>query len=32
MEVNKTKDADLMLLGNKELYNKLINKMKNQLL
>ena len=26
MEVNKTKDADLMLLGNKELYNKLVNK------
>ena len=26
MEINKTKDADLMLLGNKELYNKLVNK------
>ena len=26
MEVNKTKHADLMLLGNKELYNKLVNK------
>lgn len=26
MEVNKTKDADLMLLGNKELYHKLVNK------
>lgn len=26
MEINKTKDADLMLLGNKELYHKLINK------
>jgi len=26
MEVNKTKYADLMLLGNKELYNKLVNK------
>jgi len=26
MEINKTKDADLMLLGNKELYNKLVTK------
>lgn len=26
MEINKTKAADLMLLGNKELYNKLVNK------
>lgn len=26
MEVNKTKEADLMLVGNKELYNKLVNK------